>query len=84
MYIEINMPDTYTGNYTLQIRNGSSEVGRQSMYSDGTIQTRLSLCVPCKVDNQIVLNWYLENTGVAGATYRYRLCKLPVNPNGVF
>ena len=84
VYVEITMPDTYTGNYTLQIRNGSSEVGRQSMYSDGTTQTRLSLCIPCKIDNQIVINLYLENTGVTGATYRYRLCKLPVNPNGDF
>ena len=84
VYVEINMPDTYTGNYTLQIRNSVSEVGRQSMYSDGTIQTRLSMCVPCKLDNKIALTWFLENTGVTGATYRYRLCKLPVSPNGVF
>ena len=84
MYVEINMPDAYIGNYTLQIRNGGSEVGRQSMYSDGTIQTRLALCVPCKVDSYIAINWFLENAGVTGATYRYRLCKLPVNPNGAF
>ena len=84
VYIEINMPDTYTGNYTLQIRNSVSEVGRQSMYSDGTINTRLSICVPCKLDNKIIINWYLENAGVTGATYRYRLCKLPVNPNAAF
>ena len=54
------------------------------MYSDGTTQTRLSICVPCKVDKNIVLNWFLENTGVTGATYRYRLCKLPVSPNAAF
>lgn len=83
-YVELNMPANYVGNYTLLLRNGSTEIGRQSGYSDGTIQTRLAICVPATIDSTLNLLWYLENEVTGNPTYRYRLCKLPVNPNGTF
>lgn len=82
VYFEIMMPAGYTGNATIQLRNGSTEVGRSSNYSDGKIQTRFSVCLPCYIENTLTVNLFLENTGVSGAVYRYRVCKLGINPNG--